>query len=145
MRTVPGTPSRPSGEVIRTDSSGLAPFWACGTDKAQTTAAIVARSAVQPALGIDDRCFSFIDEVAGAGRVEQLARQLARHREVFRQRHRLVDEVAWLTPAERNIARFVVRPEEVLDQPTVEGEVPVAATVLEDLHELRDGWTLGEH
>src|SRR5215207_754380 len=152
MRTAPGTPSRPRGDVMRTDS-GTGPTLA-GVGAVTRMAATAAMAAIAPMPGlpgvligsrVDDWCLSFVDEVAGAGRFEQLTTEATRFAKVFGQRENLVDQVSRLAAAKGNLAWFVVGLEQVEHQGTVERDLPVTAAVLEDLRELGDGWAFRKH
>ena len=85
IRTVPGTPVRPSGEVIRTVSgrpvlAGVRCGESVRTNRAAASRARPRREPLVIALfvvsGVDDRGFTLVDEVAGARRVEQFTGEL---------------------------------------------------------------------
>src|SRR3954471_3172637 len=71
-------------------------------------------------LALRDRTFALVDEVAGAGRVEQLRGQVARFAEVLGKREALVDQIARMASARNDVARRIVLRQEPLDQRRVE-------------------------
>src|SRR5262249_6474033 len=80
-----------------------------------------------------------VDEVGGAGGVEQLLRDRRLQATVAAQRNHLLDEVARLAGAQRPVDRGVVLPDQVFDHHLVEAELPPSAVHVEDPYELIDG------
>src|SRR5262245_6851044 len=96
---VPGSPVRPSGEVMRTENcSSCARTWVSppATETMAATSAHAARNRLATVVRLRVGRFSFaiVDEVARTRRLQDLRRQLRWLPEVLGQIDGLVDEIA---------------------------------------------------
>src|SRR3954467_13030970 len=88
---------------------------------------------------------AFVHEVAVAGGAQQLRRQGRRLTQVFGERERLLDEIARMTPTQREVTRLVVVLEQVFDQRAVERDILRPAVVSENHDVIVVRRALAEH
>src|SRR5687767_15922646 len=100
MRTAPGVPVRPRGEVMRIASGGSSAR--SRTPPAATNISTAARIALGSRPG---SALRVIDEVAVARRGEKREGEAGGLAAVLGERQRLVDEIARMTAAQRDPAR----------------------------------------
>ena len=81
--------------------------------------------------GVDRRFFAVVDEVAVAGRFDEVGRQVRGPIQIRGERERLLDQIARMAAAQRDLARPVVLVEQVLDQSRFERRAEIAAAVRE--------------
>src|SRR5580765_7787233 len=102
MRTAPGCPVRPNGDVMRTERSGTC----ARTDdrRLAPTATAATRSKSGRRADVLILCvrrgrLPIVDEITRTGCLQQVEREVRRPIEVLRQRDCLVDKVAGVTSA----------------------------------------------
>src|SRR4051794_33323809 len=140
MRTAPGVPVRPSGDVMRMASGGSSArsLTPAATARISAAARIALRKPRRSALCV-------IDEIAVARRGDEGEGEAGGLAAVLGERERLLDEIARMTAAHRQPARPVALGQDALDQGPVEGDAALGAGRRPDPGEVVGRGALGEH